>query len=172
MNQTHLHLMMVHLPIFGSMIGAFVLIQGIWSKSDTVKMASYSVFILSCLGAIIAYLSGESAEKSVEDLPGVLEYTIHRHEEFATYALAVFTVLGLASIVGFFLTMGKSSMARMYSYMVLLIALVSFGISSRTGYLGGQIRHTELHDAKSSGQNISPNDASSSNSDEQEEEED
>jgi len=50
MNQTHIHLLITHLPIFGSMIGAFVLLYGIFTKSIQTKTAAYLVLILSSLG--------------------------------------------------------------------------------------------------------------------------
>jgi hypothetical protein len=40
MNQTHIHLLITHLPIYGSMIGAFVLLYGIWSSSIQTKIVS------------------------------------------------------------------------------------------------------------------------------------
>ena len=32
MNQTHIHLLITHLPIFGSILGGFVLAYGLWTK--------------------------------------------------------------------------------------------------------------------------------------------
>ena len=36
------------------------------------------------------------------------------------------------------------------AFFILFVSLVSFGLVARTGYLGGQIRHTELNTASSS----------------------
>jgi len=35
----------------------------------------------------------------------------------------------------------------MISILTLLVTLISFGLVARTGYLGGQIRHTEISTA-------------------------
>lgn len=170
MSQTHIHLLIVHLPIFGSFIGALVLIHGIWAKNDPVKVASYNIFILSSIGAIIAYLTGEAAEKSVEDIQGVLESNIHLHEDFALYALVSLVVLGFASIGGLFLTLGKSAMGKMYSLGVLFIALISFGFVGRTGYLGGQIRHNEINSSLNKAPGFFPYDNSINDTDDREKE--
>jgi uncharacterized protein YacL len=144
MNQTHLHLLITHLPIFGSILGGLVLAYGLWSKSNDTKIAAYFLFILSSIGAVIAYLTGEAAEETVENIQGVVEATIKTHEEFALFALTSLIILGVASILGLFLTFRKSPFTKTTAVVILFISFVSFGLMARTGDLGGQIRHTEI----------------------------
>jgi uncharacterized membrane protein len=144
MNQTHIHLLITHLPIFGSILGAIVLAQGIWTKTEQTKVAAYYLFILAGIGAGIAYLTGEAAAETVENIQGVLEASIEEHEEFALFALISLIALGVASIGGLYLTFIKSSLTGTAASVILVISLVSFGLVARTGYLGGQIRHTEV----------------------------
>jgi hypothetical protein len=68
MDPTHLHLLITHLPIFGSILGALVLGYGIFKKSDATVLASYYLFVISSIGAAVAYLTGEEAEESVENI--------------------------------------------------------------------------------------------------------
>ena len=144
MNQTHIHLLITHLPIFGSLFGAFVLAYGLWTGSNKTKIAAYFLFIISSIGAGIAYLTGEGAEETVEDIQGVVEATIKQHSEFAEVALIALIILGIASLVGLFLTMRRSPLSVAVAAIIFLISLISFGLVARTGYLGGQIRHTEI----------------------------
>ncbi|SFJ11142.1 Uncharacterized membrane protein [Kaistella treverensis] len=144
MDQTHIHLVITHLPIFGSILGGLVLAYGLWTKSNETKVAAYGLFFLSSIGAGIAYITGEPAEESVEHLPGIFEVTIERHEDFAIYALVSLIILGLASILGVYLTLRKSPATRTFAFVIFLISLVSFGLVARTGFLGGQIRHSEI----------------------------
>lgn len=144
MDQTHIHLLITHLPIFGSILGGLVLAHGLWTKSNQTKMAAYNLFIISAIGAIIAYLTGEAAEETVENIQGVVEATIKTHEEFALFALISLVILGIASVLGLYLTLSKSSLTRITAFVILFISLISFGLVARTGYLGGQIRHTEI----------------------------
>jgi uncharacterized membrane protein len=145
MNATHLHLLITHLPIFGSIFGGFVLAHGIWTSSKQTKVAAYNLFILSSIGAVVAYLTGESAEESVEHLQGVLEGNIKAHEDFALYALVGLIALGVSAIAGLIVTLRQSVYTRTVAYMILILSLSSFILVARTGYLGGQIRHTELN---------------------------
>lgn len=147
MNQTHIHLLITHLPIFGSILGAIVLAQGIWTKTEQTKVAAYYLFILAAIGAGVAYLTGEAAAETVENLQGVLEASIEEHEEFALFALISLITLGVAAIGGLYLSLKKSSLTGTAASVILVISLISFGLVARTGYLGGQIRHTEVTNA-------------------------
>mgnify|MGYP000844721684 CR=1 FL=1 len=144
MDQVHLHLLITHLPIFGSVLAALVLAYAIVVKSQQTTTAAYGMLALSSIGALIAYLTGEGAEEAVEGLPGVMESIIEQHEEFAMFALIALLVTGAASIFGIVLGLRKSALASKFSMIVLLLSAISFGLVARTGYLGGQIRHTEI----------------------------
>lgn len=144
MNPTHLHLVITHLPIFGSILGAVVLGYGLWTKSNQTNIAAYIVLIISAIGAGIAYLTGESAEETVEKISGISENTVNAHEDFALFALVSLVVLGLASIIGVWFTLRRTTLAGFFGTLVLLISLISFILVAWTGYLGGQIRHTEI----------------------------
>lgn len=144
MSQLHLHLLITHLPVFGSILGAIVLGYGLWVKSDQTKNAAYFVFIISAIGAGIAYLTGEGAEEAVEKIQGVSENMMELHEDAAMYALVSLIFLGIMSIVALLASRFRTSLVNSMAIVVLILSLVSFGLVARTGYLGGQIRHTEI----------------------------
>jgi uncharacterized membrane protein len=145
MNQVHIHLLITHLPVFGSLMGALVLAHGIWTKSNQTKIAAYNLFILSALGATIAYVTGEGAEETVENLPGIIENSIKQHEEFAMFALISFILLGLIAIIGIIITLRKSMVTRSVAIIILIVSIISFLLVAQTSSLGGKIRHTEIN---------------------------
>ena len=145
MDQTHLHLLITHLPIFGSILGGLVLTHGIWTKSNQTKIAAYNLLVISSIGAVVAYLTGEGAEETVENIQGVSKDMIERHSDFAVYALVSLCILGAASLIGLVVSLKKSPLSATIAKLILVIALISFGLIARTGYLGGQIRHTEIN---------------------------
>ncbi len=154
MDQVHIHLLITHLPIFGSILGGLVLAHGIGTKSDQTKIAGYYVLILSSVGAAVAYPTGEGAEEAVEEIQGVAKNMIGQHEDFALYALIALIAVGVISIIGLYLEIKKSYLSKTVSVLALIVAAISFGLVARTGYLGGQIRHTEI--------GVSPHDSTSS----------
>lgn len=144
MSQVHLHLLITHLPVFGSILGALVLGYGLWAKSNQTKNAAYFIFIISSIGAGIAYLTGEGAEEAIENIQGVSENMIKIHEDSAMYALISLIILGAMSVIALVVSRFKTSLIKSTSIIILVLSLVSFGLVARTGYLGGQIRHTEI----------------------------
>ncbi len=151
MSQVHLHLIITHLPVFGSILGALVLGYALWVKNNQTKNAAYLLFIISAIGAGIAYLTGEAAEEAVEDIQGVSENIIGLHEDAALYSLISLIALGAISVFALVINRFKTSLTKTTAIIVFFLSLISFGLVARTGYLGGQIRHTEI--ANSSIQN-------------------
>lgn len=144
MSQVHLHLLITHLPVFGSILGALVLGYGLWTKSQHTKNAAYFLFIISAIGASIAYATGEGAEEAVEKIQGVSKNMIDHHEDAAIYPLISLIVLAVLSLMSFVLNRFKASWVRPFSIIIFILSLVSFGLAAWTGYLGGQIRHSEI----------------------------
>lgn len=144
MNNTHLHLMVTHLPIFGTIAGFLILVYGMNTGSYQTKMAAYTVLVAAAIGGIIAFSTGEAAEETVENIQGIGKRMIEEHEEFANLTLISIILLGAASLAGAFLTWRKWKSAKVILIIVLIVSLISFGMTSWTGYLGGQIRHTEI----------------------------
>ena len=148
MNQAYLHLLVAHLPVFGSIAGAFVLAYGLWTKSNHTKIAAYTLLIISSIGAGISYLTGEAAEETVEKIQGISKTAIDQHEDFAVVVLAALIILGVISLIGLILTLRKTSWIRFVALGTLVISLVSFALVARLAYLGGKIRHTEFYSGK------------------------
>ncbi|TXF78831.1 hypothetical protein [Chryseobacterium sp.] len=144
MDQTHIHLLITHLPVFGSLLGTLILGYGMWKKSNTTVIASYYVLVISALGAVVAYVTGEGAEETVENIQGVSEKVIEQHADFAVFALVALIAVGVFSLLGIFARLTASTLAKPAATVALLLGIISFGLVARTGYLGGQIRHTEI----------------------------
>jgi len=145
MDPLHVHLFINHLPIAGTIAGAVVLALALGFKSRHTEIAAYVVFILSSLGAVIAYLTGEGAEHAVKQIPGILKDTVERHEDFSVYALIALVILGIASLAGIILARRRSKPPGNTAVMIFSLSIVCFGLIAWTAYLGGQIRHTELN---------------------------
>ncbi len=114
-------------------------------ESASTQIAAYGLFVIASIGAAITFLTGEPAEGAVEGIAGVSERVIERHEDTAGIALAALVVLGVTSLTALYLTIRKSSLTGRIAWIAFGISIVSSVLIARTGYLGGQIRHTELN---------------------------
>jgi uncharacterized membrane protein len=144
MNDAHLHLVVNHFPIIGTILGLGILITGMILKNNSVKNTAYILFIVAAVFAAFSMGTGEGAEELVKDMPTVGKQIIHEHEEMAEKLAIVLYVLGVVSLVGLFLSYIKNAKANLVSYVVLVVAIIGVFFAQQTGTTGGEIRHTEI----------------------------
>jgi hypothetical protein len=144
MNPVHLHLMLTHVPLFGSGIALLLLFVAIWRRSDELKRVSFGLLVLTALLTVPLYFTGEAAEDAVEHLPGVVESTIDPHEDAAKIAFASMLVTGAVALSSFALFRRGRLVPNWFVALVLALTLVTVGMMAWTSNLGGQIRHTEI----------------------------
>ena len=144
MNDAHLHMVLNHFPIIGTILGLGILITGMILKNNSVKNTAYVLFIVAAVFAAFSMGTGEGAEEMVEDMPTVGKQIIHEHEEMAEKLAVVLYVLGVISLGGLLLSYLKNTKAKMLSYVALVVAVVGVFFAQQTGTTGGEVRHTEI----------------------------
>ena len=160
MNATHIHLLLNHFPIIGTLLGSGLLLWGIIKKQNNLKTAAAAILALMAIIAIPVYLTGEPAEETVENLPGVSEAMIELHEEAANLAIWVMMFTGAIALVAVIFSALKRTTASALFIAVFILSAISFGTMARTGYYGGKIRHSELNNGTAAGgENAAGNEA-------------
>lgn len=142
MTAAHWHLVLNHIPVFGTIFGLVVLAVA-WGRREPVLLRVALVTFLTC-GAVagVVYLTGEGAEEVVEGR--VAEAVIEPHEEAGLVALIAALALGVFAAAGLFLA--RREPPRWLAPVVLVAALAVAGVMAWTANLGGQISHPELRD--------------------------
>jgi uncharacterized membrane protein len=146
MNATHFHLLLNHFPIIGTLIGTIILAYGFISKELKIKILSAYVIAAMALIAVPVYLTGEPAEETVEHISGISETSIELHEEAAEFAIVMMSVTGFLALISIIVSKIKPALTQKAFYALLVFTVISFVAMARVGYLGGQIRHTELNE--------------------------
>lgn len=144
MNPTHVHLLLTHFPIIGTLLGTGILAYGVFSNNDTAKKIAFATFILMGILTIPVFMTGEPAEETVENLAGVSENIIEEHEELAEKAIWLMGLLGIFSLFNFIALARKTAVVKTITFATLVVSLATFGVFAKVGNLGGQIRHTEI----------------------------
>jgi hypothetical protein len=144
MNATHLHLMVNHIPVLGTIFGLLLLAAGTLRHSEELKRAAFLFFIAGALLALPAYLSGEPTVKATQGLPGVSPIVVQKHVEVAQLALSAVLVLGGLSASALWLFGKGTPVPRWFVLIVLVVALLASVLMAWTANLGGQVRHTEI----------------------------
>lgn len=143
MNWPHVHLMLNHVPVLGTVFGAVLLAYGVWRRNESWQRAALWTFAVAALVAIPVYLTGEPAEEAVEHLAGTGENAIEAHEQAALVSLVAIELLGVVAAVSVLV----ARLAQRGARAALAIAFITVGLMTWTANLGGKIRRPELRGA-------------------------
>ena len=146
MNLAHLHLLLNHFPIIGTVVGLGLFLISLVGKNEDLRRASLVIFAAMALLAIPTFFSGTGAQGAIKKLPGISEALIERHQGAAMLALLFMEITGGLSLVGLWKSQGTPHQARWNWSMsaVLLFSIITVGLMARVGTTGGDIRHPEI----------------------------
>jgi uncharacterized membrane protein len=143
MSSIHLHLLLNHVPVIGSVLGVLLLAAALARRSDELGKAALGLFTLLAAASVVVFFTGEPAEELVEKLPGFSEAVTERHEDVALIAVVVMGLTGLFCLITL-AVFRRRPLAGWVTPVALIASLGTVGIMGYTANLGGQIRHTEL----------------------------
>ena len=148
MNLPHIHLLLNHFPIIGTIIALGLFLFALIGKSDDLKRASLVIFAGIALLSIPTYMSGNGAEEALRKLPEVSKNAIMAHNNAALVSLVFVELTGMFAWLGLwqFRRFLHARFWTLATVVVLSIAAVFF--MTVTGNTGGQIRHTEILSAQ------------------------
>jgi hypothetical protein len=143
----HVHLMLNHMPLLGTLAAALLLAWGRLRRSVEVTRLGLVAAVLVALLTVPVYLTGEPAEHSLRDLvPDVDRDLVEEHEERAEVGFIAVLVTGGLAVLALWLGR-REQPSPMLSGLVLAALVVCFGLFAWAALVGGQIRHTELRAA-------------------------
>ena len=144
MNDAHLHMVVNHFPIIGTIFGLGILVTGMILKNNSVKNTAYILFAVAAIFAAFSMGTGEGAEELVEDMPNIGHQIIHEHEEIAEKFAVILYVTGFFGLISLFTSYKKYRFATLFSFITLALAIVAGVLTKSVGTSGGEIRHTEI----------------------------
>ena len=144
MNWAHVHLLLNHVPVLGTVFGLGLLGYAIIRRSDTLKRAALNTFVAVALVALPVYFTGEPAEELVEDAAGVAQGTIDAHEDSALMSLIGVEVLGVVALAGLVISRRGRPVSPKITGVALVASLATAIAMAWTANLGGRIRHPEI----------------------------
>lgn len=144
MNLPHIHLLLNHFPIIGTIIGIGLFLFALIGKSDDLKRASYVIFAGLALLSLPTYMSGNAAAEKIHKLPGVSDAVLAAHNNAALVALIFIEFMGLFSWLALWQYRRRGHAKGWTTGTVLVLSLIGLYFMSVTGNTGGEIRHTEI----------------------------
>ncbi len=144
MDLVHLHLVLTHFPIAGVIFALILITISMVTNKQELVTSAMLILVFSAILAIPLYLTGEVAEDAVENLAGVSEHFLERHEDAAEISFFLLEALGLLAIAGLVLKFAKGCLPHHFIKILLFSTLVVTGFVAWTSNLGGKIRHSEI----------------------------
>jgi uncharacterized membrane protein len=144
LSMAHLHLLINHVPILGSLFVLLLFSIALVFKHGFLQKVSLWFLAGVVLSTVVAYVSGDGTKKAVQGLPQVSDATITLHEQVARYGLILMFLVGVVSLVGILLYSNRPVLPVYLRLTVLALLLVSVGVMIFIGFLGGQIMHPEI----------------------------
>ena len=144
MNLAHLHLLMNHLPILGTLFGILILLYGYFRKNDEITKLALYIFIFAAIMVIPVYLTGDPSEDAIKNMPGVSEQLIEDHENPALFAFILVDILGAASVFALYIEKKNLKLFKKIILYSFIYSFIVLGFMTWVGTTGGNIRHTEI----------------------------
>jgi hypothetical protein len=117
----------------------------LFRKSEDLRRAALVLFVLMALIAIPTYVSGAAARGAIIGSPNVSADLISVHQDAATLAFLAMVVTGWLS---WFALWQYRRFSRPYGWSVpavLVLSVVTLALMIKTGSVGGDINHPEIH---------------------------
>lgn len=153
MDLAHVHLLLNHFPVIGTIIGFGLFVLGLAGKSNDLKRAGLIVFLAISLVTIATYMSGNGAEEAIcqaaqpEDPcadKAVSKALIQHHESAALVAFAFMELTGALSWLALWQFRRLARVPRANLAAVLVFSGATLLLMANAANLGGDIRHPEI----------------------------
>jgi uncharacterized membrane protein len=139
----HLHLIVNHAPIFGSLFALALLVASYFAASDVLRRTAFVVLIGTAIAGVAADLTGDPAKDAIRGFPGIRREVIQDHEEMGDKAYLVGGLVGVLAL-GALVRWRRKPVPGNATVVMLVGTVAVSGLMIYTGLLGGQVRHTEV----------------------------
>jgi hypothetical protein len=146
MNFAHLHLLLNHFPIIGTIVGLGLFLASLAGKNGDLRRASLIIFAMMALVTLPTFFSGTGAQGAIKKVPELSEALVERHQGAAMLALLFMEITGALSVLGLWKSQSQAKRPGWHWSLsaVLLFAIATTGLMARVGNTGGDIRHPEI----------------------------
>jgi uncharacterized membrane protein len=143
-NFAHLHLLLNHIPVIGTIIALCLFLISFFGKNGDLRRSSLIIFVGVALLTIPTFVSGFGAQSNITKQAGVSRALIERHEGSAMLSLWFMEITGALAVVGLWRFHRTTRPVRWNVFAILLFSVVTTVLMARSGNTGGDIRHPEI----------------------------
>jgi hypothetical protein len=143
-NSAHLHLILNHFPVIGTMMIVLILGYAVFINNDKIKKLGMFLLVLIGLITIPVFMTGDKAAGIVKGNEGVIEENIDPHEDFARISMIAMEITAGISLISLFLFRKDNAIPVWFGIVLLLLIIGVNLMMVYTGHLGGRISHDSI----------------------------
>jgi hypothetical protein len=139
------HLVLNHVPLCGLVFGLLFFVAGVRRSSQAALFAGLRIFVAMGVIVVLVAASGLVSANALADAAWLDAGALSRHRLAGLVTLVVLVALGGFSGVMAFASRSTPTPPRWARTTVLALAMAGLLASLWAAYLGGGLRHSELH---------------------------
>lgn len=146
----YIHVVLNHLPIYGSILGALAMAISLVLRSRAAQITALIITFLAGASAYPVLVTGQRAYKairSVADDTGA--EALDEHMDRAEKTIGVFYFLAALAIAGLIVPIKWPKTSFPLSAVTLAVALICSGLAVYIAQVGGRVRHPEFRPSES-----------------------
>src|SRR6266849_5433188 len=128
MDFPHLHLLLNHFPIIGTIIGTGLFVLSFVVRTEDFRRSSLIVFVAMALLTIPAFMTGVGAHEKIVEDPGISNALIQRHEGAAELAVWFMEITGALAVIALWQSARNANPGRLNTSAILAFSLVTVGL--------------------------------------------
>ena len=141
----YIHVILNHLPIYGTILGALALAMSLLLRSRAAQITALVITLIASASAYPVLVSGQRAYKVIRDSSDDAgQEALDEHMDRAEKTINAFYLLALLSLAGLVVPIKWPRAGVPLTAMTLVLALFCFGLSIYIAQAGGQVRHPEF----------------------------
>jgi uncharacterized membrane protein len=143
---SHVHIILNHVPTAGFVFALAFYLVALVVNNDGMKRGSLVLFVICSIVGVPTYVTGTAAMWALTQppIPEISKAVINAHRDVALWTLFGLAFTGAASWIELWRYRHLARFSKLSLALVLLFAVVTLGIMTETGHLGGQINHPEI----------------------------
>jgi hypothetical protein len=141
----YIHVVLNHLPIYGTILGALALAISLILRSRAAQITALILTLVAGLSAYPVFVTGQRAYKTIRGMADDAGADVlDEHMDRAEKTIGVFYFLAALAIAGLLVPIKWPKSAVPLAALTLVVAILCSGIAVYIAQAGGRVRHPEF----------------------------
>src|SRR4029077_11172360 len=146
----YIHVVLNHLPIYGTILGALALAISLVLRSRAAQVTALTITLVAAASAYPVFISGQRAYKAIRGMSDDTSAEwLDEHMDRAEKTIGAFYFLAALALAGLLIPLKWPRTALPLSAVTLALVIICSGIAIYIAQAGGQIRHPEFRPSES-----------------------